>query len=112
MPEEKGTGSSDQNQMAMIAHLLGIVIGFIGPLIIMLTAKDKPFALSQSKEALNFQITITIAWVAAAVLSFIGIGFLLYPLIWVANLIFCIIAGMAANKGEDYKYPFAIRLVK
>lgn len=111
MAEETKSSGSDQNQLAMIAHLLGIVIGFIGPLIIYLTAKDKPFAYEQSKEALNFQITVTIAWVAAAVLSVIGIGLLLYPLVWVVNIVFCIIAGMAANKGESYKYPFAIRLV-
>lgn len=111
MPDEK-KGSSDDNNMAMIAHILGIVIGFVGPLIIYLTAKDKPFAYSQSKEALNFQITVLIAFVACAILSFIGIGFILYPAVWVANLIFCIMGAMAASKGEAYKYPFALRLVK
>lgn len=112
MPEETKSGGSDQNQLAMIAHLLGIVIGFIGPLIIYLTAKDKPFAYEQSKEALNFQITVLIAWVACAVLSVIGIGLVLYPVVWVVDIVFCIIAGMAANKGEAYKYPVSIRLVK
>jgi len=110
MPEAKG--SSDENNLAMIAHILGIVIGFVGPLVIYLTAKDKPFAYSQSKEALNFQITVVIAWLACAVLSFIGIGFILYPAVWVVNLIFSIMAAMAASKGEAYQYPFAIRLVK
>ncbi|MFA5157941.1 MAG: DUF4870 domain-containing protein [Patescibacteria group bacterium] len=108
MAEQK----SDENNLAMIAHILGIVIGFIGPLIIYLTAKDKPFAYSQSKEALNFQITVVIAWVACAILSFIGIGFILYPVVWVVNLIFCIMAAMAASKGEAYKYPIAIRLIQ
>ena len=87
------------------------MIGFVGLLIIYLTAKDKPFACEQSREALNFQITVAIAWVAVAVLSVIGIGLLLYPLVWVVNIVFCIIAGMAANKGEKYRYPFAIRLI-
>lgn len=111
MPEEK-KAASDDNNLAMIAHILGIVIGFVGPLIIYLTAKDKPFAYSQSKEALNFQITVVIAWVAAGILSFIGIGFLLYGAVWVVNLIFCVMGAMAASKGEEYKYPFALRLVK
>lgn len=110
MAETKG--SSDENNLAMIAHILGIVIGFVGPLIIFLTAKDKPFAYSQSKEALNFQITVVIAWIAAFVLSFIGIGLILYPAIWVVNLIFSIMAAMAASKGEAYKYPVSIRLVQ
>ena len=111
MPEETKTSGNDQNQMAMIAHLLGIVISFVGPLIIYLTVKDKPFAYEQAKEALNFQITVVIAWIVAIVLSLIGIGLLLFPLVWVVNIIFCIIAGMAANKGEKYRYPFAIRLI-
>lgn len=110
MAETKG--SSDENNLAMIAHILGIVIGFVGPLIIFLTAKDKPFAYSQSKEALNFQITVVIAWIAAFVLSFIGIGLILYPAIWVVNLIFSVMAAMAASKGEAYKYPVSIRLVQ
>ena len=109
---EGSSDSGDQNQLAMIAHLLGIIIGFVGPLIIWLTAKDKPFAYEQSREALNFQITVAIAWVAAGVLSFIGIGIVLYPTFGIVNLIFCIIAGMAAQKGESYKYPFALRLIK
>jgi len=110
MPEEK-KGSNEENNMAMLAHILGIVISVIGPLVIYLTVKDKPFATSQAKEALNFQITVLIAWVACAILSFIGIGFILYPAVWILNLVFCITAAMAAGKGEAYKYPFAIRLV-
>lgn len=110
MPEEK-KGSNEKNNMAMLAHILGIVISVIGPLVIYLTVKDKPFATSQAKEALNFQITVLIAWVACAILSFIGIGFILYPAVWILNLVFCITAAMAASKGEAYKYPFAIRLV-
>ena len=110
MVESKG--SNDENSLAMIAHILGIVIGFIGPLIIFLTAKDKPFAYKQSKEALNFQITVVIAWLAAFILSFIGIGLVLYPAIWIVNLVFCIMAAMATSKGEDYVYPISIRLIQ
>ena len=36
----------------------------------------------------------------------------LYPVIWIANLIFCILAGMKANEGVAYRYPFALRLIK
>jgi len=107
-----GDGGGDQNQMAMLAHLSGIVLGFIGPLIFYLIEKDKPFALEQAKEALNFQITITIVWIAAGILSVVGIGLIIMPFVWIVDLIFCIVAGMAANKGEHYRYPFAIRLVK
>ena len=107
--------SQDDRTMAMIGHLSGIVAGFIGPLIIWLINKDKPekaWLIGQSKEALNFQITIAIAWFVAILLSFLLIGFLLYPVILIGNIILCIMAGMKANEGVDYRYPFALRLIK
>ena len=51
----------------------------------------------------------------AILLSFFCVGFLLIPvvmLIGLAGLIFAIIAGIKANNGEDYKYPFSLELVK
>ena len=118
MPEEKPAapapsgGGGQDNNMAVIAHVLGIFISFVGPLIIYMTANEKPYVKEQAKEALNFQITVVFAWIAASILSFVGIGIVLYPIVWIVNLILCIMAAMAASKGEDYKYPFAIRLIK
>lgn len=113
MAEESSSSSgSEERNLAMIAHILGVVVGFVGPLIIYLTSKDKKFAYVQAKSALNFQITITIGWAICFVLAFVGIGFILYPALFVVNLIFCIMAAMAVSKGEDYKYPFSLELVK
>ena len=67
---------------------------------------------TQAVEALNFQITIAIAYVACSILTVILIGALLMPVVWLVSLIFSIIAGMAVNKGESYRYPFALRLIK
>jgi uncharacterized Tic20 family protein len=105
--------SKDDMNIAMLAHLLGIITGFIGALIIWLVKKDdSAFISDQSKEALNFQITMMLAFVVSWVLAFILIGLLLMPLLWIANLVFCILAAIAASKGENYRYPFALRLVK
>ena len=107
--------SQDDKTMAMIGHLSGIIAGFIGPLVIWLINKDKTdkeWLNGQAKEALNFQITIAIGWVAAIALSMILIGFLLYPVLLIGNIILCIMAGMKANEGVDYRYPFALRLIK
>ena len=104
----------EDRTIALITHLSGIIASFIVPLIIWLINKDKPeksWITEQAKEALNFQITIVLAWIVAIVLSFVAIGFLLYPVIWIGNLIFCILAGVASNKGEDYRYPVSIRLI-
>ncbi len=111
---ESGTAvTKDAQNMSMIAHLLGIVLGVIGPLIIYLVKKDDhPFIEAQSREALNFQITVLIAWFVAFVLTFVFIGILLIPVILIGNLVFCIIAALTVSKGEPYRYPIALRLLK
>lgn len=111
-PVTQGTSNDDRN-LAMLAHLLGIVSGFVGALIIWLIKKDQSaFVDEQAKEALNFQITVMIAIVGSWILMFVLIGMLLMPLILIGNLVFCILAAVAVSKGEHYKYPLAIRLLK
>jgi uncharacterized Tic20 family protein len=114
-PTSAGPVPSDQRTMALVAHLLGIFTGFIGALIIWLINKDdttKPFVIDQSKEALNFQITIAIAYIVSSILVVVLIGTLMLAAVWVANLVLCILAGVKANNGEAYRYPFALRLIK
>ena len=103
--------------MAGVAGIVGagIVLSFIVPLVIWLTNKDKAdkgWLNDQAKEALNFQITIAIGYAICMVLAVIIIGGLLMPIVWLVNLIFCILAGMKANEGVAYRYPFALRLIK
>lgn len=108
-----GTPTKDECNLAMLSHLLGIFTGFIGALIIWLIKKDMPgFVAEQSKEALNFQITIAIAMVACLMLKIILIGILLAPLVFIANFIFSILGAVSASKGNAYRYPVAIRLIK
>ena len=114
-PKEADNGgpSKDAKTMAMLAHLLGIVLGFLGPLIIWLIKKDEePFVDDQGKEALNFQITVLIALIVCGLLMFACIGFFLAPAVAIANIILCIMAGLKANEGEVYRYPFTLRLIK
>ena len=109
----EGAPTSDDRTMAMIGHLGAIVLGFLCPLIVWLMKKDtSKFVDDQGKESLNFQITMFFAYVVCFFLTFLVIGIFLFPLVWLANLILCIMAGLAANKGELYRYPFAIRLIK
>jgi uncharacterized protein len=109
--------SSDQKTMALIAHLLGILTWFIGALVIWLINKDqsdKAFVNNQAKEALNFQITIGIAYIIAVILMIVSFGILFFlpTLVWLGSVVFSIIGGIKANNGETYRYPFALRLIK
>jgi uncharacterized Tic20 family protein len=110
--ETSGAPSKDERTWAMLAHLSGIIFGFLGSLVIWLIQKETmPFVNDQAKEALNWQITLAIGWVVAFVLSFVGVGIVLYPILWVLDLVFCIMGGMKANEGVPYRYPFRIKIV-
>jgi len=112
------SGSNDERMWAMFAHLSalsGFVIPFgsiLGPLIIWQIKKNE-YALvdDQGKEALNFQITMAIAFVVCIILVFVLIGIVLIWVVGLFDLIMTIIAAIRANNGERYRYPFTLRLV-
>ncbi|WP_082092094.1 DUF4870 domain-containing protein [Demequina pelophila] len=104
---------SDERLYATLAHAGIILFGFIPPLIFWLVGKDRSrFVDDQGKEALNFSILISIGYFVAGLLSFVLIGLLLFPIIGILALVFCIMAAMAANRGEYYRYPFNWRIIK
>ena len=112
-PGQQPMSESDTRLWAMLAHLSGIVIAIIGPLIIMLVFGPRnAFVKNQSTEALNFQITLAIGVVVSLVLTVVIIGAILLPIVLIVGLIFMIIAGVKAYSGVEYRYPFNIRLVK
>jgi len=108
---------ANARQWAMIAHLsalAGLVIGlnWLGPLLVYLVKKDEhPFIADQSREALNFNLSVFIYIIASAILIILVIGFLLLPAVAIAWLVLTIIAAIRANNGEPYRYPLTIRLV-
>lgn len=105
---------SDQRMWAMLAHLGGIIFSFLAPLVIWLVFRERGrFVDEQAKEALNFQITLVIAAIGISIISVItlGLGAFLY-LAFLVALVFMILAGVAANRGEAYRYPVNIRLIK
>lgn len=107
---------NDEKTMGLLAHILGAVTCFVGPLIIWLIKKDEsPFVNDQGKEALNFQITVLIGFVASAIISAIPVigcvGGIAWMAVAVASLVFGILGGVEANKGIAYRYPFALRLI-
>jgi uncharacterized Tic20 family protein len=106
------TSVKDERTMAMLAHLLAIFTGFIGPLIIWLVKKDESeFVNDQGKEALNFQLTMLIASFACGLLTFVFIGCLLLPAVIIFDLVCCIMGAVRAGKGEAYRYPINIRFL-
>ncbi|MBB3225533.1 hypothetical protein FHW69_000123 [Luteibacter sp. Sphag1AF] len=108
------TVANDDRNIAMLTHLSGVIFNIIVPLIVWLIYKDRPeksYLVAEAKEALNFQITVLIGYVVCWVLTIIVIGAFLNWLVWLANLVFCIIAAVKVSQTGTYRYPFALRLV-
>lgn len=114
--------SPDEKQarnLAVVAHLssfiglLGIPFGnILGPLAVWLWKRNElPFVEDQAKEALNFQITMTLAMMVAGILILVLIGLPILLLLILADVVLTIMAAMKANKGEAYRYPFTLRLI-
>ncbi|MVT08070.1 DUF4870 domain-containing protein [Chitinophaga tropicalis] len=138
----------DERTWGVLMHLSGLIgmavippVGnIIGALVCWLIKRNESSLLDdQGKEALNFQITLSIARVALNFLLFITAGQWFYgnnrfimdmddfsfpsfsffsifttgrAIIWLLNIIFSVIAAVRANEGRSYKYPISLRLVK
>lgn len=120
-PTSAATGvvSADERGMATLAHVTGIFASFLGPLVIYLLKKDDaPFVRHHAAEALNFSISVAVYSIvlgivgAILLLVVVGVVFLLaLPVIGVVAVVLHIVAAVAANRGEHYRYPLTIRLV-
>ncbi len=114
--------SPEERSAALITYLLTAFLGIIGAVIGWAVFKDKgPFAKDQTSEALNWAISVTIAfvllWIVVVVLAMVSaklavLGSLLYMALGLASFILCIIAALKAKDGTSYRFPFGLRLVK
>ena len=102
----------DEKLWATLIHVGGIFFGFVPALVGYLVLKDRgPFIRGHSMTALNFQLTMLIGYVVGYVLAFVFIGFLGLLAVGVVIIVFGIIAAIAANRGEEYYYPVAIKFL-
>ncbi len=111
-PQQQPMTPSDEKLWATLIHLGGLFFSFFPALIGYVVLKDRgPFIRSHAATALNFQLTLLIAYLVAGVLTIVLIGFILLPVIGVLALVFSIVAAIKANQGEWYQYPLTIRFV-
>lgn len=132
-PEEQLAGgtpphvTAESRNWAVASHasaLAGVLLGglpaFLGPLVIWLLRRDAhdPFATAHARHALNFNLSVIIYSIAAVVLSILTLGLLLLVVVplglvaFVGYLVVTIRATMAASRGEGYRYPFTLPLVR
>ncbi|WP_258375170.1 DUF4870 domain-containing protein [Curtobacterium sp. MCSS17_008] len=103
----------DQRLWATLTHVGGIFFSLVVPVIAYLVLRDRgQFIKEHTRQALNFHITMAIAYLVAGLLCIVLIGFVLLPIIGVLVIVFSIIAAVAANRGDFYRYPLTIEFIK
>lgn len=103
---------------SMFSHLSLIAWHFVLPvapaLIMWLIKREKSsFVDDHGREALNFQLSLLAYGVGVFVFGLVscGAGFLLYLPLYALAIVGMILAAIAANKGEYYRYPMTIRFL-
>ena len=98
---------------ALSGIFLHVVGHIFGPLIVwLLKRNESPEIDAHGKESLNFQLSMLIYNVIAAILIIALIGIPLLILLYVLNIVFVIVASIQAGDGKLYRYPMAIRFIK
>jgi uncharacterized Tic20 family protein len=111
--------TENERTWGMLAHLsalVGLVIPLIGnvlgPLVVSIARSDQSvFVAAHAKEALNFNISVTLAALLCTLLMLVFVGFLLGSALFIAWLVMTLIAAIKASEGATYRYPFSLRLV-
>lgn len=111
--------SSDERQMAMFCHLAslaGYVVPFgniFGPLVLWLMKRETmPFVNGEGRESVNFQISMTIYMLVAAILCFFCIGVPILIGLMIFDIVVVVLACVESSKGSAYKYPLCIRFIE
>lgn len=110
----------EDNQLLVITHLSQLldlitgIGGFIVPLVIWITQKDKVAGMdAHGKMILNFQISIFIySIISIPLILLFGIGIFLLIAIAIIALIFPIINAIRVSNGELPEYPLSIQFLK
>ncbi|MGK7395914.1 MAG: DUF4870 domain-containing protein [Candidatus Cyclobacteriaceae bacterium M3_2C_046] len=108
----------NEKQWLIAAHL-GTLIGYVVPfgnilvpLVIYISKKQESKTIEdQSRESLNFQITVTIFALIAGLLVILLVGFFLLMAVAVFQLVFVILATIEVDKGNLYRYPVNFRII-
>ncbi len=124
-PPAAAVPTENERTWGMLAHLaalfglvlplVGHVIGLnaLGPFVVSISRADRSgFVADQAREALNFNISVTLAAIVCALLWLVFIGILLSVALFIAWLVMTLIAAIKASEGVPYRYPISLRLVK
>jgi uncharacterized protein len=104
---------SDEKLFATLTHAGGIFFQLWVPLIAYLVLKDRgPFIRQHTATALNFHLTMLIAYAVGTILTFVVVGIFVLLAVAILVVVFGIMAAVASNNGQHYTYPLSITFVR
>jgi hypothetical protein len=87
------------------------IAGLVVPIVIWQLKKEEyPSIDAHGKNVMNFLISMLIYSIAAVLLSFLLIGIPILVALTIAGIVLPIIAGIKANQGEIWKYPYTLTI--
>ncbi|GAA1543472.1 hypothetical protein GCM10009678_27690 [Actinomadura kijaniata] len=97
---------SDDRTWAVLCHLGQFLLGFLAPLLVYLIKKDEsPFLRWHGAQGLNFAITQLVYMFVNIILIFLLVGILTTAAQAIAMIVYLILAAVAGNRGEYYRFP-------
>ena len=126
---------ADERMLAMLAHFLQLLSGFLGPLVILVVRRDSRFVAFHAIQALLWQVI----YVGVALVGVVACFFTIFSTIitqggstsserfalpflvvlpvvmvvwgggWLTTLVLCVVYGIKANNGEWAEYPIVGR---
>jgi|SRR5690625_2308047 len=104
--------TNDERLLAMLIYLTSFFTTIVGPLLIWLFKRNESaFIDFHGKNYFNFIISYFIYGIVVTILMFIGIGFLLIPVVAIAAFVFTILAAVRSYNGEMYRIPFIFKIL-
>lgn len=122
LPPSPGPVDPSVQQWKVILHasaFSGLIIPFgniLGPLVVWLIKKTEiPSLEAEGRKVLNFQISYLIYGVVAFIIAMVGsclyVPVVLPIIVGVAWLVFTIIGTVKTSNGEDYTFPYVLKLL-
>ena len=132
------TPTQDERTFGLLAHLLQIFTGFMGPLVILILKQNSRFVKFHAMQSLIWQLSFMALFLSGFAFMFFAafatvfhealrtthgptrfpVVFLMFPLLWlfaisgwVTNVILGIVYGIKAQQGEWARYPIIGRFL-
>lgn len=105
--------SGEERFWVPAVHWLPLFTTWLGPLVVLLTIGERNARVREhAKESLNFEVTIWLLILVAALLTYVLIGYLFLVMLPFVAVVLRLSATLEAFRGRNHRYPFSLRIIR